>query len=537
MKNASPRLLIAAILLLALLPSLAQAQGTIPPTVSYQGRVKVDGIPFDGLGYFKFAVVQSDGFVPWTNDGTDGPDAVPATPVELSVVDGLFSVLLGDQSVPGMIYALPTQAFTDPLSKLRVWFSPDGGTFTQLPDRPISAVPYAFHAENATLLSGLSYSEFAWADHNHWGQSWSGSGTGLTLNSSGGPGFVVGSGDNDGVYVSSAGGDGMDVHAAGQDGFYVGSAGDDGLQIGFQTWAGAYVGAGDDGIAIYDAGNAPTHALPPQVGYGDTNDGIDIAGAKDFGVWVGYAGNDGLYVNSTLSDGLMIWSAQETGVTVRSARMNGVTVAESGNHGVQANTIRTDSMWGFYTPDKVGAMNVTMQSLSIIARNDGPSPLQAGDVVAVTGVDRPQVGGSTPMPNVRRADRLFSGTIGVVETRLELTVVDPTKEWDERGGTPSNVKPEDVIHEEAHSLPGDAAPGEYISIVVFGIANVKVEASTQAIVVGQRLTAAHTAGHARALQARMLEGMTVTEGAPVLGIALEPLQQGTGTIPVFVMLR
>ena len=406
-------------------------------------------------------------------------------------------------------------------------------------------MPYAF---NADRVDGLDAADFAAATHDHWGETWSGSGTGLTLNSSGGgPTLNISNGDNDAIYVPSAGGNGVEVHAAGEDGFYVSTAGDDGMQIGFQTWLGDYVGASDDGIVIYDAGNAPTHTLPVDVFGVDTHDGIDIAGAADFGLWVGSAGRGGVLVNNTEGNGFTVVDAGSAGVHVDSAGSDGVYVGFVGGNGVYvmsadwdgvfANTARNDHEWGFDTPDKIQAMNVTMRSLSVIARNDGPVSLQAGDLVAVTGVDRPLLGGSTPMPNVRRADGRFTGVIGVVESRMELTVVDPMEEWAERAEAPPNVKPEDVIHEEAHSATGDAAPGEYVSIVVFGITDVKVDATAGAIEPGQRLTAANLAGHARGLQSRLLDGMLVTEGAPTIGIALEPLEKGTGAIPVFVTLQ
>ena len=43
--------------------------------------------------------------------------------------------------------------------------------------------------------------------HDHWGETWSGSGVGLTLNSSNGDGLHVSGGD-DGIYVNGAGDNG-----------------------------------------------------------------------------------------------------------------------------------------------------------------------------------------------------------------------------------------------------------------------------------------------------------------------------------------
>lgn len=53
----------------------------------------------------------------------------------------------------------------------------------------------------------------------------------------------------------------------------------------------------------------------------------------------------------------------------------------------------------------------------------------------------------------------------------------------------------------------------------YGVAQVKVQDGAS-IQPGQRLTAAAD-GTARALQTRTLDGMVVTEGAPVIGVALD----------------
>jgi hypothetical protein len=122
-----------------------------PSVVSYQGQVSLGGWPFDGKGYFKFAIVDADGSTTyWCNDGSYGGGEEPEMPVELIVTDGLFNVLLGDTSVENMTEPLEAGVFADPECYLRVWFSEDGGSFQQLsPDRRIASVPYALQAERA----------------------------------------------------------------------------------------------------------------------------------------------------------------------------------------------------------------------------------------------------------------------------------------------------------------------------------------------------------------------------------------------------
>jgi hypothetical protein len=86
------------------------------------------------------------------------------------------------------------------------------------------------------------------------------------------------------------------------------------------------------------------------------------------------------------------------------------------------------------------------------------------------------------------------------------------------------------------SAAGPAQPGDYVSLIVLGVAQVKVDATTT-IKAGERLTASRLAGRARALETRDVEGMVVTEGAPTIGIALAAPAAGQETIPVFVILR
>ena len=84
------------------------------------------------------------------------------------------------------------------------------------------------------------------------------------------------------------------------------------------------------------------------------------------------------------------------------------------------------------------------------------------------------------------------------------------------------------------SDPGPAGPGDYVAIVIAGVANVKV-AEGVSVAAGERLTAGQSGG-ARALKSSVINGMTVTEGAPVIGVALESSSGGT-LIPVHVTLR
>ena len=87
----------------------------------------------------------------WSNAGDLPPGVVPETSVALSVVDGLFSVLLGDTALPNMA-AFNPDIFYTPLF-LRVWFDDGVHGFQQLaPDQKLAAAPYALQARVAETV-------------------------------------------------------------------------------------------------------------------------------------------------------------------------------------------------------------------------------------------------------------------------------------------------------------------------------------------------------------------------------------------------
>src|ERR1043165_1054634 len=84
--------------LAGLLASATFAQ--VPQLLNYQGRVVVGTTNFDGIGQFKFALVNSNGAVSfWSNDGTSSGGGQPSASVSLTVVKGLYAVLLGDTTI------------------------------------------------------------------------------------------------------------------------------------------------------------------------------------------------------------------------------------------------------------------------------------------------------------------------------------------------------------------------------------------------------------------------------------------------------
>jgi hypothetical protein len=135
----------------------------VPEIVSYQGNIWDGVTPYNGTGYFKFAIMDATGTtLYWSNDGADPP----AASVTRDVINGLFSVNLGDTSLPGMADPLGASVFDNPDTRLRVWFSPDNVTWTQMPDQVIAAVPYALQAQQAGLANEAYYAVEAGLAHN-----------------------------------------------------------------------------------------------------------------------------------------------------------------------------------------------------------------------------------------------------------------------------------------------------------------------------------------------------------------------------------
>ena len=133
-------------LLFAALPSLVHAIDA-PGILNHQGRIAVNGVNFDGPGYFKFSLVKDVGgtdAILWHHDGTSPGTAEPAGEVNVTVGKGHYAVLLGDTDAA--MTAIPATVFLDNDNvSLRIWFSTTSGSgFEQLaPDRRIASVGYA----------------------------------------------------------------------------------------------------------------------------------------------------------------------------------------------------------------------------------------------------------------------------------------------------------------------------------------------------------------------------------------------------------
>ena len=140
-----------AFLSLVMLAFVTKLSAQVPQLISYQGRVGVDGVNFDGSGQFKFAFVNAAGTTTyWSNDGSSTAGSEPSTAISIPVSKGLYSVLLGDATLAHMSI-VPATVFTNGDVHLRVWFSDGVNGFQQLaPDRRIAAVGYAMMADSVS---------------------------------------------------------------------------------------------------------------------------------------------------------------------------------------------------------------------------------------------------------------------------------------------------------------------------------------------------------------------------------------------------
>ena len=157
----------------------------VPQLLNYQGRVAVGNPPvnFEGTGAFKFALVDATGSISyWSNDGTSSAGSEPSAAVNLLVAKGVYSVLLGDQS---LMQPIPHSVFANSDVHLRVWFDDQtNGSQLITPDRRIAAVGYAMVASEALTVADGAIASAQLADNltlsGTTTGSFSGDGAGLT---------------------------------------------------------------------------------------------------------------------------------------------------------------------------------------------------------------------------------------------------------------------------------------------------------------------------------------------------------------------
>lgn len=486
---------------LATNPSVAQEPASQPDAVqqilagnafTYQGYLSDGGSPANGNYDFFFSLYADAAGTQWVTD---------AAPIDdHPVVDGLFTVQVDvtDAMFGDVYFHLNGDA-----RWLRIGVRPGAntGSYTYLtPLQPLTPAPYALalpglntvqNDTSANVLGGYSWN---YADPTIVGATVGGGGNETERNEVRDDYATVGGGASNvagGLYATIPGG-----YDNSTDGDYSLAAGRQAraLHTGSFVWADA-IGTDleserDNQFRVRASGGAEYLADSALYGLRAENTGSGDA-IRAIG-------------NVSLGNG---WGALF-------ANNSGTSPA------VVAETNGTYSGY-FYQDIYVGGSCVGC-TLVYVALNDGDGALETGDLVAANGVSEPLAGTTEPVLRVRRAEAGDAGAIvGVVQDRAMLV------ESDREGRQTQSVD----------RAQGPAAPGEYLFVVVQGVAQVKADATEAGIAPGQRLAAAERSGHARALRTRTLEGMVVTEGVTTVGIALAPLETGTGLIPVLVTLR
>ncbi len=272
---------------------------------------------------------------------------------------------------------------------------------------------------------------------------------------------------------------------------------------------------------------SPPCSLADVSGWKLYNAGLRLAVPNTGGLRIGPALDYSLVIeNTTGSDGIRVLDTGDDGIQIGSnpdIPNYGVYIPSPGvsTYGLWSNTSNASGEWALYSVDNVQAGNVFAFGATQIARVGGNRPLAAGDLVAAAGFAASLPGAHDFIPTVLAAvapDRL--GVIGVVRSRMGL-VARAGKEGDDAYAL--------------ESIAGEAGPGEFVAVTVRGVTAVRID-QDELVEVGQRLTVAEVDGTTRPLRTRSLEGMEVTEGTPVVGVAVGAVDDRTGLVPVYVML-
>ena len=130
-------------LLIALITTgaiFSELAGIERDTIVYRGNLTVDGQPFNGTAYFKFALLDLEGKPLWGNSPTDS-QGIPLQAIELAVTEGAYTVTLG--STDNEMVELP-EIVVDayPHLSLRIWFDEGEKGFQKLePEQNLAEAP------------------------------------------------------------------------------------------------------------------------------------------------------------------------------------------------------------------------------------------------------------------------------------------------------------------------------------------------------------------------------------------------------------
>ena len=487
----------------------------VPNTINFQGALKdANGEPVNDTQFMEFLIydVPENGTPIWVEQH-------PSVTIE----NGIFNVQLGE-----------AEPFPDSLFHIEpLYITFLFGGEEMMPRQQLISVPYARMTEHANSADTAQYAVYAGATAidslyiNSTGPdtmtansslpvlslSNTGSGDAIHIASTGDDGVYLNNVNTDGIHIKNAGDNGVHIEqsqnfgvridSTGNDGIYVRKVGSpsninsavakNGLEVAGAQGNGLYVGhadldglyvnsAGDDGVHIHQAGN------PSSFNSSVGKNGIEIEGAEYNGLYIGYSGDDGIYIDSTDTDGLEIDAAYYHGIRVSAANLSGAAL-NGDAYGVHATTTNANGEYGVYTADKMFAASGFYPTKNgTFAKNTGSNSLEPGDVVSIAGGYEVNVLGEkgVPVVNIEKANsRNSEAVFGVVEYKVKI------EEIVDKGKTN-----ETITHKSFRFAAGDALPGDYLAIIVFGPADVNLNSRSQ-IEVGQRLTISAQDGKAR----------------------------------------
>jgi hypothetical protein len=448
--------------------------------ISYQGRLTdPGGVPLDGTYTMRFVIYDN---------GVAGSSLWDSGNVNVAVEKGLFNVQLGvDQAS---------------FNGQGLWLSiiVDGETLS--PRQEILPAPYALSLRPGTDIVGdsISAADAILASYAP------ATGTALYADANGGAGLFGESEDSYGVwgssnnswggYFTSDGGHGIRVDSGGADHY------DHGAHITSVGGYGVYAQSANNQALRGEAGDVTGVATAlGRVGVVGLGQNRGVHGASGSGV--------GIYGNSDSSYAAYFYSNNYRGLQSSSA---------SGYYAGYFNNRGGSSQPGLYVNGSIVASGSKAGYVVDVCLNDGPDPLETGDVVAVVGVSEPVVG-EIPVMRVVKATADSAGAgVGVVDQRFIVE-----KENGERMARPDAGVPQLAANNAIQR-------GEYLSVVTLGAFKmVKVDASTGAIQPGDLLTPSANPGYV----------MRATDPLPgtIIGKALEAWETGQGTIAVYVTMQ
>lgn len=352
------------------------------------------------------------------------------------------------------------------------------------------------------FAGGGSASTAARSDHNHWGQTWSGSGTGLTL--SGG-----------GIGISSSG----STYGIQGYGGSIGVYGESSSSTGFAVIGQGYDFSGRGGI------------VQPVGVYGDTYSGLGVAGITTDGTGVFGSSVNGVgvfgeaFATGGINEGVLGRSYSTSGrgvvgdATAPSGTTYGVIGYSDSPDGYAGYFRNTSSGVGLYALTDSGSGNIIEAWSSFTEREFRVE--RGGDVRAdgsFTG------GGADYAELLPGASILEPGDVLVIGPDGQLT----------RSTQPYQTNVAGVYSTQPGFIAGggDESDGleDQIPLAVMGIVTVKATTENGPIRPGDLLTTSSMAGHTMRCGANPQVGT-------IIGKALEPLNEGVGVIKMLVVLQ